>query len=91
MAASIRPSNGFVCPKTEEKIDIDKCVHRYVTANTLGKEYRLCLNCQYGAKNRKRLAASLDEAKETNDNGQEYLRRQRLKDRERFSYTYYES
>lgn len=61
---SIRPGDDFVCPKTREKIDIERCIQRYVTANTLGKEHRLCIDCDYGRKNRARLAVSLDDFEE---------------------------
>ncbi|MBI5076886.1 hypothetical protein HZB94_00695 [Candidatus Falkowbacteria bacterium] len=64
----ISPNDSFVCPKTDEKIDIEKCIQRYVTANTLGKKHLLCVDCEYGKKNRARMAASLNDSEEAEDN-----------------------
>lgn len=61
---TIRPSDKFVCPKTKEKMDIETCMQRYVTANSLGKEFRLCVDCPHGKKNRAQLAALIDEPDE---------------------------
>lgn len=38
MAPTIQSGDEFVCPKTKEKMNVDACIWRYVTANTLQKK-----------------------------------------------------